>query len=225
MTPKIKVCGITNIDDLKRIEKLNIDHIGFINIERSKRNISIETINSLQENLINKKLSTLVLEPENSYEAILKANKTSIFNLQLHSLNCFDIRYMLWANQYHNGDRLNITKVIGLTDSITVDKKKEIENNCLFSNNILFDYKKDGLTGGTNTQIPIETAIKARNIVKEKCKHTEVTLSGGLNLEYLEDIYDELHYFDRIDLNSGVEDTPGKKNINKIKKIVKLLEE
>ena len=37
-----------------------------------------------------------------------------------------------------------------------------------------------------------------------------------------ESIYDELKYFDRIDLNSGVEFEPGCKNINEIKKILKL---
>ena len=42
----------------------------------------------------------------------------------------------------------------------------------------------------------------------------------GLNLEYLEEIKDKLHYFDRIDLNSGVEEKPEKKNIKKIKEII-----
>ena len=39
MTIKVKVCGITNEKEMKKIEKLNVDHIGFINIERSKRNM------------------------------------------------------------------------------------------------------------------------------------------------------------------------------------------
>lgn len=225
MTMKIKICGITNEKDMKKIEKLNVDRIGFINIERSKRNISLDTISYLEKQLLNKRLSTLVLEPENAYDALQKANRTEIFNLQLHSLSCFDIRYMIWLNQYHNGERLNITKAIGLNDKIDANKKKEIEKYCLYSDNILFDYIKDGKTGGTNTHIPIQTAVKASQIVKNKDNRTEVTLAGGLNLEYIEEIQDQLHYFDRIDLNSGVEDEPGKKNINKIKKIIKLLNE
>lgn len=225
MTMKIKICGITNEKDMKRIEKLNVDRIGFINIERSKRNISLDTISYLEKQLLNKRLSTLVLEPKNAYDALQKANRTEIFNLQLHSLSCFDIRYMIWLNQYHNGERLNITKAIGLKDKIDTNKKKEIEKYCLYSDNILFDYIKDGKTGGTNTHIPIQTAVKASKIVKNKDNRTEVTLAGGLNLEYLEEIQDQLHYFDRIDLNSGVEDEPGKKNISKIKKIIKLLNE
>ena len=121
MTPKIKVCGITNRDDLKKIEKLNVNHVGFINIERSSRNISLDEITYLKKSLSDKNLATLVLEPNNAYEALLKANRSEIFNIQLHSLTCFDIRYLIWLNQYHNGQRLNITKAIGLKDKI--DKK------------------------------------------------------------------------------------------------------
>ncbi|MCD7781755.1 MAG: phosphoribosylanthranilate isomerase [Methanosphaera sp.] len=225
MTIEIKVCGITRQQDLKKIEKLGVDHIGFINIERSKRNISMDNIIDLQKNLLDKNKSTLVLEPNTSYEALMKVNRSQIFNLQLHSLTCFDIRYLLWLNQYHNNVRLQVTRAIGLRDEISQSKKREIEYHSLYTDNILFDYIKDGLTGGTNTQIPIDTAINATRIVKAKDSRTKVTLSGGLNLEYLESIKDKLDNFDMIDLNSGVEDEPGIKNIKKVKQVVKLLRE
>lgn len=225
MTIKVKVCGITNDNEMKKIEKLNVDHIGFINIERSKRNVSLEKIEYLSKKLTDKRLGTLVLEPDNAYETIIKIDRTQLFNVQLHSLNSFDIRYLQWLNQYHNFNKLNITKAIGLKDKINNIKIKEISEYCLYSDNILLDYIKDGLTGGTSKQIPIDTAVEACKIIKKYNNKTEVTLAGGLNLEYLENIQDKLHYFDRIDLNSGVEDKPGRKNISKIKKIIKLINE
>ena len=88
----------------------------------------------------------------------------------------------------------------------------------------MFDYIKDGKTGGTNTQIPIKTAIKARNIVKDISKSTEVTLAGGLNCKYIEENKEYVTCFDRIDLNSGVEEAPGRKNIDKIKEILDIIE-
>lgn len=225
MTIKVKVCGITNEKEMKKIEKLNVDRIGFINIERSKRNITLKELEYLGKKLSNKRLATLVLEPDDAYNTIMKVDRTQIFNIQLHSLKTFDIRYIHWLNQYHNCNRLNTTKVIGLQDKINQAKIEEIKQYCLYNDNILFDYVKDGMTGGTNKQIPIETAIQASKVVKSKYKNTEVTLAGGLNLEYLESIQDNLKYFDRIDLNSGVEDKPGRKNIGKIKKILKLIED
>lgn len=225
MTIKVKICGITNEKEMKKIEKLDVDRIGFINIERSKRNISLDKVEYLVNKLSDKHLGTLVLEPDDAYTTLMKVNKTQIFNIQLHSLKISDIRYIQWLNQYHNYNHINVSKAIGLQDKINSAKIKEIEEYCLYSDNILLDYIKDGLTGGTNTQIPIETAIEASRVIKKKCRKTEVTLAGGLNLEYLEDIQDKLHYFDRIDLNSGVEDKPGRKNISQIKKILKLINE
>ena len=81
------------------------------------------------------------------------------------------------------------------------------------------------MTGGTSKQIPIETAIKASKIIKSCNNKTQVTLAGGLNLDYLEKIQEKLSYFDMIDLNSGVENKPGQKNINKIKKILNIIDE
>ena len=225
MTIKVKVCGITNEKEMKKIENLNVNRIGFINIERSKRNVSLDEVTHLRNKLTDKNLGTLVLEPDDAYKTIMKIDRTQIFNIQLHSLNNYDIRYIKWLNQYHNCNNINTTKVIGLQNRISPDIINEIEKYSPYCENILFDYVKDGLTGGTNKQIPIETAIKASQIVKHKNRTTEVTLAGGLNRDYLESIHDKLHYFDRIDLNSGVEDKPGRKNIQEIKKIIKLINE
>ncbi|MDO5825702.1 MAG: phosphoribosylanthranilate isomerase [Methanosphaera sp.] len=224
MDMKVKICGITNQKDLKKIEKLNVDKVGFINIERSKRNVSMNKINELEQELTNKRSSTLVIEPSDAYDAILKCNRLKIFNIQLHCLSSFDVKYIKWINQYHNYENINITRAIGLKDSIDDSKKKELEAFANRCDNILLDYVKDGLTGGTNTQIPIDTAIEASKIIKNANKHTEVSLAGGLNYEYLESIYDKLQYFDRIDLNSGVEFEAGRKDIKSIKKILGLFD-
>lgn len=225
MTIKVKICGITDLEQIKQIEKLNVDHIGFINIKRSKRYVSNEDIKCLKRKLNNNQLATLVLEPEDAYEVTRCIDATQIFNIQLHSLNKFDIRYIKWSNQYNDFGYVNTTKVIGLKDSINDAKINELKEYAPYADNILLDYIKDGLTGGTNTQIPIETAITASKIIKQENANAEVTLAGGLNYDYLESIYDKLHYFDRIDLNSGVEKSPGQKDIHEIKKVLNLVSE
>ncbi|HII08970.1 MAG TPA: phosphoribosylanthranilate isomerase [Methanosphaera sp.] len=225
MTIKVKVCGITDEKEMKKIEKMNVDRIGFINIERSKRNISINRINYLGKKLKNKHTGTLVLEPDNAYKTIETINRTQIFNIQLHSLNHYDLRYLQWLNQYHNCNHLNITKVIGLSKSIDKKVIDEIKMYGLNCENILLDYVDDGLTGGTNKQIPIETAVRASKIIKSVNRNINVILAGGLNLEYLETVQENLCYFDMIDLNSGVEISPGRKNVTQIKKILKMTKE
>jgi phosphoribosylanthranilate isomerase len=185
----------------------------------------MDEIENMEKQMLDKQVSTLVLEPSNPYDVIMKINRAEISNVQLHSLNIFDIRYIHWLNQYHSGKYINITKAIGITDRITKEKEKELIEYSKNADNIILDYQKDGLTGGTNTTIPIETAIKAAKIIKNTEQKTDVILAGGLNLEYLEEIQDKLYHFDMIDLNSGVEDKPGIKNMTQIKKIVQLARE
>lgn len=220
---KIKVCGITQLENLEKIQKLDVDHMGFINIKRSKRHDSIDEISRLHKKVLNRRVSTLVLEPDNPYEALEKTNRLRIYNIQLHCLTPFHIKYLHWINRYTNYERLNITRAVGLTDKVDEKKKEELKSYAQYANNILLDYIKDGKTGGTNTQIPIETAIYASKIIKKANPHTQVTLAGGLNYEYLQKIEEHLGYFDMIDLNSGVEDKAGIKNIRKIKKIINLV--
>ena len=224
MSIEIKVCGITNQEDKAKIEKLNVDYMGFINISRSKRNVSLKEIEEFQKRSNNKNQNVLVIEPENAYEALIKLNKTNIFNVQLHSLKPFDVKYIKWSSQYLYG-LMNITKVIGLSDELTKAKIEEINEHCRYCDDILFDYIKDNKTGGTNSQIPIETAVQASKIIKENCPRTKITLAGGLNFKYLKEIQDQLENFDRIDLNSGVEYSVGRKKIQSIKKIIKLIKE
>ena len=224
MKMKIKICGITNTDDLKKIEKIDYDKVGFINIRRSKRNIPLKQVNILKQELKDKRSSTLVLEPDNAYDVMLKCNRLQMFNIQLHCLGSYDIRYIRWLNRYHNYENMNITRAIGLCDTIDSSKKCELEEFSNQCDNILLDYVKDGLTGGTNKQIPIDTAIKASKIIKNANPHTEVSLAGGLNYEYLDGIYNKLKYFDRLDLNSGVESKIGKKDINLIRDIFGLFD-
>lgn len=225
MKMKIKVCGITKEKQARKLEKMGIEHVGFINIKRSKRFVSMDKIISLESQLSNKRTGTLVLEPDNPYDVILKSNRSRIFNIQLHCLTPFHIKYLHWINRYHNFERMRITKAIGLKDKNDLRKQEELEDHAMYCDNILLDYIKDGLTGGTNTHIPIDEAIKACNVVKRTDNKTDVTLAGGLNYEYLEQIQDSLCYFDGIDLNSGVEDSPGIKNMKEVKRVKKLIDD
>ena len=94
MTLEVKVCGITRSNDIEKIQKLDVDHIGFINIERSKRNVTLDEICSLKYDLIDKTMAVLVVEPENPYEAIMKTSFTKIGNIQVKDLKIGTWRYL-----------------------------------------------------------------------------------------------------------------------------------
>jgi phosphoribosylanthranilate isomerase len=219
MSLKIKICGITNKDIIDKISTLNVDHIGFINIERSKRYLDLDEVIELSKDMDDKHYPTLILDDSNPSDILKKVNKSHIKRLQFHSNISIDS-----IDELHSKlEDLFIIKVIGIKDEITDETIKDLK---LFSNHadgILLDYIKDGLTGGTNTHIPIETALKARDMVKGENPNCEIILAGGLNYGYLKSIYENLDSFDMIDVNSGVEDKPGVKNVDKIEDIVNLI--
>lgn len=219
MSTKIKICGMTDKNIVNELSKLNIDYLGFINIKRSKRFVSLDKINDLTKNLENKNFLTLVINDENPEEINNKINKTKIKNVQFHSnITIKNIKKLKELN-----NTINITMVIGIKNKIDSEVKNNLEKYSQYVDNILFDYIKDGLTGGTNTHIPIETAVEASKIIKNKNPKVNAILAGGLNYEYLKEIFEYLDNFDMVDVNSGVEDSPGIKNLGKIKRIVELI--
>ncbi|MGF7118308.1 phosphoribosylanthranilate isomerase [Methanobacterium oryzae] len=211
---KVKICGIMRSSDLKSLEKFDPHFIGFINIKRSKRFIDIAKINELMDKMENPGKAVLVLEPEIAEEVVKKANECNIKNVQLHSLS---------ANEIAKINDINIIRAIGIPEKIDDEKKEEIEEFSKVCNYLLFDSMISGKSGGTGKQIPFKIAIEAAQIAKRNNNDIKLILAGGMNTQRMEDegkIIKE--NFDYVDVNSGVEDSPGIKNIHKIEEFMEI---
>jgi len=209
---QFKICGITRPEDLQACEKSDPSFIGFINIERSKRFLDIEKIRKLVDSMESRDKAVLVLEPETAEEVIETAKKCGIKNVQLHSLQAGDMAKL-------NG--INVIRAIGIPEKIDASKRKEIEEFAKVCNYLLFDSMISGKSGGTGKQIPLEVAVEAAEIAKKNNNGIKLFLAGGMNAERMKKegklIKDS---FDYIDVNSGVEDSPGIKNNDKISEFV-----
>ena len=227
---KVKFCGITRPEDVRACAKVNADLIGFINIERSKRFVSLDKINELTSLMENKKKAILVIEPEDLKEAETTIRKSAINTVQLHSLSSEDIIKLRHGFLMKQDDELkmslNIIKAIGIPETITAPKRMEIENFAMVSDFLLFDYEIDGKSGGTGRQIPLELALEATKIAKNANYDIKLFLAGGMNSEQIKNrvkLIDEI--FDYIDINSGVEDQPGLKNPEKIRELMQIVKD
>lgn len=209
---KVKVCGITNLEDLKTCENHNPAFIGFINVKRSKRFVDIEEINELTKWMENPEKIVLVLEPETIDEVLDKTEKCGIKNVQLHSLapdEIFQIK------------NINVIRAIGIPEKIDDSKKKEIEEFARVCNYLLFDYEVSGKSGGTGKQIPLEVAENAAETAKTINPDVKLILAGGMNTERMKNEGKTISkIFDYVDVNSGVEDSPGIKNKSKISEFI-----
>lgn len=223
---KIKICGITNKDDLKFIEDFNADFIGFINVKRSPRYVSVDKINELLTSLKDQKKAVLVMEEKNPDEILIKLKKTSIKNVQIHSMTSDEIKILKekMDSELDKMGKINLIGVIGLPGEISNDKKREIERFALQCDAILFDYQIRGKSGGTGKQIPLDMALNAENIAKTKNKKLTTFLAGGMDVSRLKTQGKTIKkYFDVVDLNSSLEDSPGIKNKSKIKETINQL--
>ncbi|UTB31813.1 MAG: hypothetical protein NKF70_09865 [Methanobacterium sp. ERen5] len=121
---KIKVCGITRSKDLTRCEESGAEFMGFISVDRSKRNLSLKEIKNLRSGMKNKEKAVIVLEPADIEEVVMKMKKTGVRNVQLLSLTPNQIKYLRWIEKYERNPfeaHLKIFRTVGLSkDSIEI---------------------------------------------------------------------------------------------------------
>jgi phosphoribosylanthranilate isomerase len=234
---KVKICGITRSQDVSKCEESGANLIGFINIKRSKRYVKLEAIKGLVSRLENKERAVLVLEPDNPEEVVMKMKKTGIRTVQLHSLNSNEIRYLKWIENFHRTPvetNIKIIRAVGLSESsveysttgqlkLSNEKKMEIEDFAKTCDALIFDYNMNGKSGGTGKQIPLNIALEAVKIAKIANNNLEIFLAGGIDSEKIRDNKDTLEgVIDYFDVNSGVEDSPGIKNPERVEEILNI---
>lgn len=81
---------------------------------------------------------------------------------------------------------------------------------------ILLDAKVEGIPGGTGKTIP-------ESLLREKAGDLPLWLAGGINPENVGEIVAKFHP-ELIDVSSGVEDAPGIKNAEKMRKLFEILQ-
>ena len=192
---KIKICGITNIDDALAAESLGADAIGFIFYEKGKRYVAPETIRDITNVLSPFTIKVGVFVNESSEIINTKSKLAGINVVQLHGNEKQDII---------NSISLPVIKVFRVDENFDY-KMIDQYNGC----SILLDTYSEKSYGGTGKQFDWEKIpAKIRN---------NIILAGGVSLENIEFIYKNINPA-AVDLSSSLEITPGKKDKNKMEK-------
>jgi len=210
----VKICGITRYEDLKSSEKFDPAFIGFIHVKRSLRFIDSHKISELKRSMKDSKKAVLILEPESPDEVIKSIEKCGISTVQLHSLSPEEISQI---------KDVKVIKALGIPSEIEEYKMKEIEQFSKVCHYLLLDSEISGKSGGTGRQIPIETAVEAAEIAKLSNPDIKLILAGGIDKKRIQTegkIIKQI--FDYVDVNSGVENSPGIKNTLKIKEFMEI---
>ena len=209
--PKLKVCGLTKLNQIEELISLNIDFIGFIFYEKSPRyvlnSLTLEEIKS-----INHKGKIGVFVNESLEQIIEISEKAKLNYIQLHGDE---------SDEFISELRITLDRKIGIIKAFRIGRdienlKFEIQN--LESNVDYFLFDTDSKAfGGTGKTFDWQI-LNDLEITKP------YFLSGGVSEENIGNLLLLKQKPFALDINSKFEIEPGNKNIDKIKKFKNLLD-
>ncbi len=227
--PQIKICGNTRFEDVFYAATLGVDYLGFIFSPRSPRYIAPakvkEILRSLKKERAIKKSPTSSHRPKTvgvfvneKKENILEIkNNIPLDIVQLHGNESSTFAHSL---------KIPFWKVFRLQKTKSPIKLAEILWEQILnyqSDTFLLDAYSKNNYGGSGESFNWETLTNLKTLAsKYFLKKFQFILAGGLNLENIPQALQ--HNPNVLDINSGVEDDPGVKNHDKMRKAIKLIQ-
>ena len=208
---QVKICGLTRPDQAAEIAQLGVDAIGVV-LARSSRQVSPEQAREISQS-VPKGIEVVGVFVDSDAGTINRiSQQVGLSMVQLHGnepaeivgmidlpcIKAFRIRDENWFEQVRRW----------LSSVRQADKVKAI----------LLDTYKPGIAGGTGEQFNWQWVVQARQggFLKES---PPIILSGGLNPDNVAQAIRIVKPY-AVDASSGVEDTPGIKNIEKVKSFI-----
>jgi phosphoribosylanthranilate isomerase len=204
---KIKICGMTNLQNVTEVADLKPEYMGFILYHGSPRYVSLETAATLTKDLTSSILKVAVLVNE-SFEKALKIAQSGYFDLiQLHGNE--DVGYCRKLS-----NQIQIIKAFSVGKSLTIDLAAYQE----FCEMFLFDTSGE-LPGGSGKSFD-------HRILSTYLLEKDFILAGGISptdTNKIRSIRQER--LAAVDLNSRFELSPGIKDIRLLKNFIEKLRE
>lgn len=199
MAVKIKICGITNARDAAAAAEAGADALGFVLWEGSKRYVSVETAAKiaplLPPHVI--RVGVFVDAPE---ELVYRAVRECGLNvLQFHGNE---------TPEYCTQFGLMSMKAIRVKDEEAIELSRKYTTEAL-----LLDAWSPAGQGGTGEMFDWDLAVEIRRLGRT------VFLAGGLTAENVAEAIRKVSPFG-IDVSSGVESAPGRKDHRKIQAFI-----
>ena len=199
---RVKICGITSIQDAKTACDAGVDAIGLVFYEKSPRNVSIQQAKAICDSLPPFVTSVgLFLDASTEFvESVLA--EVALDLLQFHGSEQAD---------YCESFKRPYIKAIGMLGIQNDDEFNRLVDQYPGAKGFLVDSHAAGKAGGTGKTFNWEYV--PRNTGKA------IILAGGLNPENTADAI-KIPEIYGIDLSSGVESSPGIKDPQKIKQLM-----
>ncbi|HPG30562.1 MAG TPA: phosphoribosylanthranilate isomerase [bacterium] len=189
---KIKICGITNIEDAELSVKYGADYLGFIFAE-SPRQIPADKCAEIIKTIKKTNVKSVGVFMNQPINFVMKTDKICDFDLiQLH------------GNE-------NVREYKSIFNKPVIKRVMNFENiqECEYADYLLFDKTK------------FKDSILDLKILKTANFQIPYFLAGGLNCENVSELLDDCKAFG-LDVSSGIEKSPGKKDDIKLLKFINI---
>jgi phosphoribosylanthranilate isomerase len=199
MNTKVKICGITNLADAQVAVEAGADALGFIFYAQSPRYISIKQATEISKQLppFIMKVGVFVNADE---EFVLRAiSAVGLTLLQFHGDEAPD-----FCRQFG----MMSMKAFRIRDEESLKEIPKYQTEAY-----LLDAFSSTALGGTGKTFNWDLAIEAQKFWKP------IFISGGLTPENVADAIKKVKPF-AVDVSSGVEISPGKKDAKKVKAFI-----
>ncbi len=203
MRVKLKVCGITSLADALAAVDCGAVYLGFNFYQKSPRYIAPSAASEIIERLPREIITVGVFVNEPRPEKVIEILQTSGAQMaQLHGDE--DARYC---------ESVGATRVI---KALRAGRDFEARNVLEYpAAAILLDAYDKNLYGGTGKTANWDIAREAATL-------TKLFLAGGISPENIADAVRAVKPF-AVDVNSGVESAPGRKEVAKLQKIAQII--
>ena len=210
----VKICGITSVEQAIQVAKLGTNAIGIISVDESPRYISPEKKKEIFKSLkdLYPNIDRVSVVKDSPIDSIIKSflgepNETII---QLHGDEDIDYCQKL-KQQIPN---VGLWKAFRIKNKKDLDKIKPFEN---FIDAILLDSWNKETYGGSGKRIK-------QKYLEDLSFSKPWWIAGGVSTEWIGEILKNIKP-NGIDISSSIEISPGIKDLEKTKQIIKKIKE
>ena len=199
MPVKVKICGLTNTPDAQAAAEAGADALGFVFCEQSPRRVSIEAASAITRALppFVVKVGVFVDAPE---DLVLRAIAECGLNLlQFHGQESPD-----YCRQFG----LMNMKAFRVRDAASLESLRDYPTDAW-----LLDAYSPEAPGGTGATFNWDLAVEAQSWGRP------IFLAGGLTPDNVAEAVQRVRPY-AVDVSSGVEAAPGKKDMAKVKAFI-----
>ncbi len=198
---KVKICGITNLSDARHAIEAGADFLGFNFYPKSSRYIAPAVARRIVQRLPDNVASVGVFVNETEREMLAIARRVGLDYLQLHGDETVEVVSRMRRS-------FRVIKAIRVRESFRVSQLGDFKR----ASSILLDGFDAHLHGGTGKSFNWKLA-------KSAGRKRQIFLAGGLTPENAAEAVSAARPF-AIDVCSGVESRPGKKDAARMRALV-----